>query len=274
MLYKLKALYVGGVILNYRKRYKELSDNPIIDCSESNLRKYIGQLKRLNYVFVDKDNKNLFLIGKNYLKEEFGVSKYSHKIEVNKSNLGKNNLEYVIKAISVNENLVRQKYVITRKLCNEKYDIKVGNEKEQKGSPDEKRDRKLLSYVKKDFDILLTRKQKRYLKSLELHDFKSINDSFFPFITLSRKGLSNCVKRKSKSTGSRLMLKLKEMGLVEKDDSNSIIMETDKSYDEYIKYKYIINDLFINYNYSFYINYNSKKRTIELKLPNLIEICE
>lgn len=269
MLYKLKSLYIGGVILDYRKRYGELSKNPLIDCSESNLRKYIKELKDLNYAWTDSSNKNLFLISKEYLKKEYEVSRYSHKIEVNQSNIGKSNLEYVMKALSINENLERQKHVITKKLRDEKYDM-VSKDKGQ-NYLDEKRDKKLLSFVKKDYENVLNRKQKRYLKDLSQLNFKGINDTFFPFQTLSRLGLSKCIGRKSKSTGTRLMNKLKHMGLIEKDDKNKVILEYNRSYDEYKQYRFMFDEICLDYKYKFFISYNTRKRTIELNLPNIIQ---
>jgi hypothetical protein len=269
MLYKLKSLYVGGVILDYRKRYDELSKDPLINCSQSNLRKYISILKELNYAWTDKANKNLFLISKEYLKKEYEVSRYSHKIEVNQSNIGGCNLEYVMKGLSINENLERQKHVITKKLRDEKYDI-VSTDKGQ-NYLDEKRDKKLLSFVKKDYDNLIDKKQKRYLKDLSQFNFKGINDTFFPFQTLSRLGLSKCVGRKSKATGTRLMTKLKHMGLIEKDDKNFVVMEYNRSYEEYKQYRFMFDELCLDYKYKFFISYNTRKRTIELRLPNIIQ---
>ncbi len=256
------------MILDYKSRTKELSSNPLISCCEKTLRTYIKQLKKLNYVWADINDQHLFLLSSYKLASKYEVSKFCHKVLVVPSNISGKNLELNLKTLAIEENLNKQKFAITEKLRNQKYGT-VSTEN-GKSNLDEKRDKKLTAYVRKDYVNILLAEQQRYLKCLRNLDFKSIDDSFFPFETLGRKGIAKILKRNHKSTGTNLMIKLKENGLIIKDDKFYIIMERNKSYDEYIRYRNMFNEAVLDYKFKFCIQYNPYKKQIQLRFPNLI----
>ena len=261
MYYKLKSLYKSGVIKNYTRRYKELAEHPNVNCCESKLRASIKVLRDLGYVFKDK-NKNLIFVSKGILKDEFNVSRFSYKIECSEIK----NLELLFKGLVLAENLEQQKNNVIEKIVADEYS--VGKEK---GSPGSRNFNKIKKFVTKDLNSCLKRQQARYAYTVR-NNLQSDNTNFYPFITLSRKGIARKLCKRSKSTGSRYVKKLKDLGYIDKDESNYIILESNVSYDYYLKFKYnYLDSLFdINTTGCTYMRYH--KGRILLVLANEIQM--
>ncbi len=255
ILFKLKSLYKSGVIKNYTRRYNEISKHPNINCSESKLRNYISILRDYGYVRKDK-NKNLHLVSKTQLRSEFEVSKFSYKIS--KEQIC--NLEDMIKALVLTENLQQQKNNVIDKIIFDEYSI--GKEK---GSRPSKALTKIKRFVEHDFKSCLSRQQARYAHTVK-NDLQSDVPDFFPFITLSRNGIARKLNKKSKSTGNRYIEKFKTMGLVVSDEPNYIIIEHNVSYDYFKKFKSMFN---FN-DYVPYLRY-SRGRILRI-LPNNLQM--
>lgn len=258
--YKLKSLYKSGVIKNYTKRYKELASHPNVNCSESKLRIYISILKEYGFVYKDK-SKNLHFVSKGKLKEYFNVSKFSYKISKNQIC----NLEYYLKGIVLENNLEQQKVKVIENIIFDEYGI--GKEK---GYKECKFFKKTKKFISNNLESSLKRHQARYVYTVKNNLINSM-DSFYPFITLSRKGISKLINRKSKSSGTYLINKLKKLDLIDKDETNYIILESNVSYDYYIKYKYYYYNLLLDNNINYtYIKYS--KGRILYSLPNNLQI--
>jgi hypothetical protein len=230
ILFKLKSLYKSGVIKNYTRRYSEISKHPNINCSESKLRNYISILREYGYVRKDK-NKNLHLVSKSKLRSEFEVSKFSYKISKDQIC----NLEDMLKALVLAENLQQQKNNVIDKIIFDEYSI--GKEK---GSRPSKALNKIKKFVEHDFNSCLSRQQARYAHTVK-NDLQSDTPDFFPFITLSRNGIARKLNRKSKSCGYRYAQKFKKLGYIESDVPNYVIIESNVTYDYFRKFKAMFN---------------------------------
>lgn len=262
MYYKLKSLYKSGVIKQYTKRYSEIAKHPNVNCSESKLRMYISILKEYGFVYKDK-SKNLHIVSKTKLKDKFNISKYSYKIE--KKEIC--NLEYYLKGILLENNLEQQKSKLIEKIVFDKYNIGKA-----KGCKNDKLFKKLKKGVIKNLDENLKYYQYRYIRNIKNNLFNSLNNDLFPFITLSRKGVAKVMNRKSKSSGNYLINNLKKLNLIDKDESNNIILEKRIDYKTYLKYRDYYFNLLINNNIikSNHIKYS--KGNILYCLPNNISL--
>lgn len=251
ILYKLKALYVGGIVLNYKSRYNELrtkitqyydSSDKIKHISESTLRKSISYLKKEGLVKVE--NGNLLLASKNLLIEKYRVSR---KKRTKLKTMDISFLKEKIQTLSVDENLKKQKFIVVNK-------ITVQEISEIEGTiHSEKIYKKIYNRRKKhiiqNFESYIEKYKKRFNFRISNLDFnkKKIN----PNITLSRQKVANVLNRKSKSTGSRIIKKLKGYSYIE-DNSNKILLFKDSSYNEYVNLKYNSNLNITNNNILFF----------------------
>ncbi len=260
MFYKLKSLYKSGVIKNYTRRYREIAEHPNVNCCESKLRASIRTLRDLGYVC--KEGKNLIIRSKFLLKEEFGVSKFSTKIECQDIK----NLEYYLKRLIIEGNIEQQRVRVVEKIVADEYS--VGKEK---GSPESKTFKQLKKFVSKDFNACLKRQQARYAHTVR-NNLQSDNSNFYPFLTLSRKGIARNLGKRSKSTGSRYIKKFKDLGYIEKDEPNYIILESDVSYDYYLKFKYNYLDSLLDSNTTGCTHMRFSKGRILLTLANNIQM--
>lgn len=206
VFYALKFYYKGGIILNISKRYKFFSGE--LGISESNLRSKIKFL--IDQGLIERKNNNLIFSSFNKIKEKFKIktTKY-YKLEYKSPK----ELELFLKTLVIKENLERQEYKLQEKIINE--ELKKFGKIEARTTRN-----KIRKYLKKNLSYLKVKYQKRELKdsSNKLFENLKINNS----VTISRNKIANSFGRKSKSTGSRFIKKIKKLSLVLEDTKNIV----------------------------------------------------
>lgn len=202
VFYSLKYLYTGGIILNISKRYPEIAEK--LSISETNLRSKIKHLIELG--LISRKNNNLTFVSFNTVKKKFKIKTFkSFKIEYKNPK----DLEILIKCISIEENLKKQEYKLQQKVLKE--ELKRFGKIEAKNTK-----KKLMKQLKTNIGFLTEKYKKRKPNySINKENFKKeVN----PVTTLSRFGIANLFSKKSKSTGSRFMNKLKNKGILLEDE--------------------------------------------------------
>jgi predicted transcriptional regulator len=202
MFYSLKYLYSGGIILNISKRYKEISKT--LEISESNLRNKIKFLIELG--FITKDNNNLSFIGFNKIQKKFKIKTFkSFKVEYKNPK----ELEILLKCVAIEENFKKQEYKVQEKIIKE--ELKRFGKIQARNT-----EIKIKKNIRKNIGPLTEQYKKR--EPFYSINKVSIEKKINPVATLSRKGISNLFNRKSKSTGSRFLNKIKKRGYVIQDE--------------------------------------------------------
>jgi len=265
IFYKLKSLYVGGIILQYKSRYEELrkkitqhydSSDKIKCISESTLRKSISYLKRQNLIKIE--NGNLLLASKNTLIAQHKVSrKKSYKLKT----LDFSFLKEKFQTLSIDENLQKQKFIVVHKITVKEISDNEGTIHSEKIYKKIYNRRK--KHIIKNFESYIEKYEKRFNLNISNLDFnkKHIN----PNITLSREKIAFNLNRKSKSTGSRITKKLKSYSYLN-DETNKILLFRNATYNEYVNLKYNSNDKITNTNISLFND------NIYFNLSNLIKV--
>lgn len=253
IFYKLKSLYVGGIILNYKSRYEELrnkitqhydSSDKIKCISESTLRKSISYLKKENLIKIE--NGNLILVSKNVLVSKYKVSR---KKNTKLKTLDFTFLKEKFQTLSIDENLQKQKFVVVHKITVKEISDNEGTIHSEKIYKKIYNRRK--KHIMQNFESYIEKYEKRFNLRISNLDFnrKHIN----PNITLSREKIALSLNRKSKSTGSRVTKKLKSYSYLN-DETNKILLFRNASYNEYVNLKYNSNDKITNTNISLFNN--------------------
>ncbi len=188
-----------------------------------------------------KDGKHLVIRSKKLLTERFEVSKYCYKIDINQ---GINTLREKFQAISIHENLVKQKYTLISKM--------VDDEMQKEG---ELHSKKLIGklfnrkkkFITENYDSYVNKYKRRFLENIKSFDFS--DQHINPYVTLSRKGSAKTINRKSASTGSNLIRKLKLLNLVEDEKNHIYLFDYNFSnvnifnyINEIFHYKYLLID--------------------------------
>ena len=204
ILYQLKSLYVGGIILDYKKQLDVIADS--FGYSKRKLTDYIKMLKEESLAFED-NNGRLSLRSSMYIAQHFGLGQTGfHKIK--KSDLS--DIETYIKALSIQENLKTQEYNLHAKIMQQEVKAKVGIINPAALNP--AANRRIRKVLRNSMPELIKNQQERYIQAITTFQKPEIN--IFPFITLSRQGIASAVSRKSKSTGHRLAKKMIKLGYI------------------------------------------------------------
>jgi len=190
VFFPLKAQYKGGVILNYKSRRVEMAAK--LGISESNLRTKVNRLVRNG--FCTLENGNLRFISSERFCEMIDVpySKGVHITEFNAKEISDH-----IKSWTIEHNTIKQKYQAKQNYAKE---LKVGCHKRD---------------FKRKFDAFIQRGEQ----------FKGVNPNF----TLSRKGVARVMNRKSATTGSRIVKRLKAKGLLTDTPRYEKVLKCSKS---------------------------------------------
>jgi hypothetical protein len=202
VFYVLKYLYTGGIILNISKRYKEISKK--LEISETNLRSKIKYLIELG--LITRENNNLTFAGFNKIKKIFNLKTFkSFKVDYKTPK----SLEILIKCLSIEENFKKQEYKLQQKVIKE--ELKKFGKIEAKNI-----EKKIIQKIKAGIGSLTENYKKR-------EPNYSLNKNFLekkvnPVTTLSRSGVASLFNRKSKSTGTRFISKIKKFGYVVEDE--------------------------------------------------------
>lgn len=253
VFFQLKSLYRGGMVRNYTKRYEAIAKE--FGISVSKLRNYISILRKEGWVKKDH-NGSLILSSRTYLTELYGVSKFCYKIKTEQ--LMK--LEDIFKTLALQENLDKQKYVVTRKLVNRT----IETEGKANSCQMLKKQLKLVnSRVKKNFDTIILKEKERFERDIvNSIKTKQIN----PFLGFSRQGIAKIFNKKSKSSGQRLVSKLKKKELICIDEYRNTLLCENVTYEYYL---HVRNNLLENNIYCLYIKNTGN---IYIRHNNYIEL--
>lgn len=201
VFYGLKFIYVGGIIINITGRYDEIASK--LGISQNNLRGKIKTLLELG--LVKREGRNLWFAGFNQIGKTLQTkSKKSYKIGYTNVKA----LETIIKALAIENNLERQRHKVKEKIVNE--------ELRRYGKIEAKTIRnKIKKYIRKNILFYSEKYQKRVSsKSKNFFSKPKLNTD----ISISRMGIADMMGRISKSTGSRLVRKMKALNLLESDE--------------------------------------------------------
>jgi hypothetical protein len=222
IFYQLKSLYVGGIIHDYTKKYVDIAST--FGYSDRKLRTYIKFLLEEGFATIDK-NKSLVLMSSKKVAQKFGSSeKRFYKIPADKLS----DLENVIKALALEENIGRQDHVIKKKVLESAFKgVGIKNPTTLSASA-YRRYKKVFS---NNLDNMLVKIQQRYIQAIS--NLENPDSNFFPFATLTRQGIASCLGRKSKATGMRYAKLLKSLDFL-RDESN-VIKVQESTYEEYLQ---------------------------------------
>lgn len=249
VLYQLKSLYVGGYICQFGKQAKAIATR--FGYSERKLRTYVALLQQLGY--LSKPNRHdLRLRGSKRLGEDYGVATTYYRIPT--AELA--NLELLVRAFAVQENLDRQTYTIEQKLkAHYLRDRGIFTSTHQPAAVR----RALRGFSVADARCTLT---SRFVAAAE--NFEALPE-LNPFATLSRHGLARALSRKSKATGHRYALKMRQAGLLAEKPHRVFIC--DSSYQEFMRMRAALE---LDYSYQWAATGKVEKvlaHTLTLSLP-------
>jgi DNA-binding Lrp family transcriptional regulator len=202
VFYGLKYLYTGGIILNISKRYKEISKK--LEISETNLRSKVKYLIELG--LITRENNNLTFTGFTKIKQILKLKTFkSFRVDYKTPK----NLEILIKCLSIEENYKKQEYKLQQKVIKE--ELKRFGKIEAKNTQ-----KKIIQKIRKGIGPL-TEKYKQREPNFSINK-DSLKKEMNPVTTLSRQGVAKLFNRKSKSTGTRFINKIKKHGYVIDDE--------------------------------------------------------
>jgi hypothetical protein len=189
---RLKSLYVGGCIHNYRSRYDELALK--LKISPSTLRNSISFLK--NKKFAISKDKHLWLISTDKVSEHFGVNKgQGYRLNADEP------IEYKIQTLAIHENINKQNEAIKTRFINAELESVYGTVKNIQF--------RVIKRLRKHLSSLTMKEIKKRIYH-QPAKFKGIS----AHATLSRSGIANLLGYKNKSSGSRLVKKLVGFGFL------------------------------------------------------------
>lgn len=275
--FKLKGLYDCGCIKNYRKEYNKISKKLLI--GESTVRMKISQLKENNLVYFSDDKKHMFLRSKfqlmKYVKHSQEVVNMPLKelktwklktIRYRKSKLYKvkDDLYFYLHGLKLYDNIhVRQKNAYFDKYI---LNNSTGDSSEIKRGCYYATLKSKISALSSDRFVIEDKKRLDNLILLgKVKSESESNDSILstqkrfnrnPNFTLSRKGMARTCARKSRGYGINLIRKLKEKGLISKDEKNEKLVIK-----KYVKNNNLDEHLYLlgkEYNYGMVFNFPNK----------------
>jgi hypothetical protein len=221
VFYQLKSLYIGGIIHDYTKKYVEIANT--FGYSDRKLRTYLKFLIQEGFATIDK-NKSLVLISSKKVAQRFEASENRfYKIPADKLS----DLENVMKALALEENIGRQDHIIEKKLLEIAFkEVGIKNPTILSASSY----RRYRKAILKDLPAKLEKYKKRYIETIS--NLLNPGDTFFPFATLTRQGIANCLGRKSKATGARYAKLLKSLDFL--TDTSNVVHIGEFSYEDYL----------------------------------------
>lgn len=246
VFYSLKYLYSGGIILNISKRYQELSKK--LQISETNLRSKVKYLIEIG--LITKENNNLTFAGFSAIKKKYKIKTFkSFRLEY-KNPKG---LEVFIKCAAIEENLKKQEYKLQQKILNE--ELRKFGKIEAKSIR-----KKIIKQLKSNIGIL-TENYKKREPSYSLNKTKLKNE-VNPVTTLSRLGVADLFGRKSKSTGTRFINKLKKYDCILEDNKRIDLVQRKFNY-------HMFRSLELDSSYFIYKNNLYQRLPNKLTLTNI-----
>lgn len=247
VFYSMKYLYTGGIILNISKRYCEISEK--LDISESNLRSKVKFL--IKEGLIQREYNNLTFIGFNKIKEKFKIKTHkSFKIPYKNPK----ELEVYLKLLVLEENLKKQEFKVQENIIKE--ELKKFGKIEARTTK-----KKIKKFLRSNIQHLTEKYKKREL-DYSLNS-KSNTKKLNTDVTLSRLGIARNFGRISKSTGSRFVRKIKNMGLLLQDEKRikKVVKNTTKN---------IIYNLELDSSYFFYKNNLYQRKTNKITFNNIL----
>jgi len=190
---RLKSLYVGGCIHNYRKRYDELSAK--LNISTSTLRKAMAFLK--NKKIAKTESSHLWFIS----SDKVSLILNGHKSQGYKIVPDENTVEK-LQTLAIHENLKKQDNAIKAQFIKVELENVYGTVKNIQYKAIKKLHRALSLTPMKEI-------KKRIYKQPE--DYKGIQ----AHATLSRQGIAKLLGYEHKSTGSRIVKRLVGLGFLD-----------------------------------------------------------
>jgi hypothetical protein len=230
--FKLKALYVGGVILNYKSQYldiRNINQFVVNDCdlrtpSEQWVKKHIKNLLALGWVTLDGNNLTIQATKKVFRTHEFWSE--NSEIVVAKTRVLKvpcgdlYMLEEILIADALDQNKKQQEKVIIDKI--------VKNELKEKGifiASEQKLNQankniisRLTKHINENFDNYITKYGSRFFSNLSKFNFK---DLINPVAFSSRSVLAK-LKSVTYQQAKNIFNKLKKLGLLFDEKRNYI----------------------------------------------------
>jgi hypothetical protein len=273
---ELKPLFISSVIFSSSGKfpYKKIAE--FTDQGISTIRKKIQILKRMKLLSFDRD-KNLHLAPFSKFREIIKhEGKRTHKL------LNNGDAQFYIKNLAIYENLQRQQYrvkkkILERELINIYYERKILDPLSSLKQTDlvvsgcekyfsKNTIRKFSSMIRKNFDSYLLKYQKIYDRQIEQIEpgLPDIN----PYITLSCKGISKILGRKSVSTGHYQSEKLEKLGILSIDGTYITVPERSPAVWESLTGHR--NDLFA-YPYPTRMNRSGFERKYFRRCPNTLK---
>lgn len=200
VFYAMKFLYVGGIIKDIPSRYGEISSK--IGISSTNLRSKLKSLYQKK--LVRKEGRNLVFAGYEEINRIFKTkTKKSFKV----SHCDAKKLETILKALALETNLETQRHAINEKIIKE--------ELKRYGNIQAKSIRnKIRRYIRKNISHYAEKNSKRVSKSPKK---PFVEPKINSVASLSRLKIAEKAGRVSKSSGSRLVKKMKGFGLILED---------------------------------------------------------
>jgi len=247
VFYSLKFLYTGGIILNISKRYGEISEK--LEISETNLRSKVKFL--IKEGLIERKSNNLIFIGFNKVKEKFKIKTHKNfKIPYKNPK----ELEVYLKLLALEENFKKQEFKLQENIIKE--ELKKFGKIEARNTK-----KKIKKYLRSNIQYLTEKYKKREL-NYSLNSTSSKN-TLNTDVTLSRSGIAKNFGRISKSTGSRFIKKIKNMGLLLQDEKRikKVVKNTTKS---------IIYSLELDSSYFFYKNSLYQRKTNKITFTNIL----
>lgn len=255
VFYQLKSLYVGGIILDYRRKTKEISS--YFGYSERKLRTYITSLKAMNLVEV-VNTKDLRLAGSKFLAQEWNASTKNYW-RIGSVHLQE--IENVFRSLALQENIEQQAYLLKKKLIGEAISASVSILNPTL-TLQPARLKRLRKAVVCDYEKLLEETQSRCAREISGLIKKTSELSAFPWATLSRQAIATVLNRKSKATGQKYAKRFAKLGFI--TDERHTIFIGNFSYAEYIELQETVLDH--DYSYRFF-----QDRVVKV-MPNNISL--
>jgi predicted transcriptional regulator len=222
--YQLKSLYVGGVILNWKYRKKEIA--AVLNVSMSSL--YNHTQKLIDLKLAKKEGNNLVFVSEKKLLHKYGIkTKFQRKkrtvyfIQRHEPLPIGDDAELHIKGLVIKENEEKQKFVIKSKI--------IESNIRKSGTLSERTANKLRQNIKKNYNSYLKHEQLCGLKSITSGETPEIN----PNVCISRHSIAKKLSRKAKSTGHRIAKKLSGKGII-KESRQRLLRFTNVAWNQYL----------------------------------------
>lgn len=257
--YSLKPLFTPGVIKDYNKNLKQLSE--FLGCSVTTLRLRLKTLEEYQLIKVKKNNLGnkdvIFTSYKlaktkisnlipNFIEPIKQVDKKDFKQNVaNISVKNHKNLEEVLYALAIDNNFQKQKHKLVGFLITKELKISSTNLQRQDCSPfslkkriGEKTYKKIRKHISSNFSYFCYKHRHGIFE-----DLRVTNQTFNPDITIGSRGSAKLYGKKSISSGNRILNKLKGKNYISRNkrefflDMESIFDKNKISFQEFILFR-------------------------------------